>query len=64
MYICLAIVSIYNNFVIFKNCVYFIFSKKQTIDKDMIKKFKAVQENEHKNWRGINVKFTSRPGID
>ena len=36
--------------------------KKQTIDKNLIKKFKAVQENELRTWRGVNVKFTSRPG--
>ena len=39
-----------------------IYRKKQTIDKDLIKKFKAVQENELRTWRGVNIKFTSRPG--
>ena len=39
-----------------------LFRKKQTIDKNLIKKFKAVQENELRTWRGVNVKFTSRPG--
>lgn len=38
-------------------------SKKQTIDKTTFKHFKAVQEEELKTWRGLNVKFTQRPGL-
>ena len=35
------------------------------IDKNLIKHFKAIQEQELVNWRGkgINTKFTNRPGM-
>ena len=38
-------------------------TKKQMIDRNLIKHFKAVQEAEYQSWKGLNVKFTSRPGL-
>ena len=38
-------------------------SKKQTFDKTTYKHFKAIQEEQLKTWRGLNVKFTQRPGL-
>ena len=45
--------------------VIFIFRKKQAIDRNLVKHFKQIQEQELLNWRGkgINIKFTSRPGM-
>ena len=33
------------------------------IDRNMVKRFKAVQEGELQTWKGVNCKFTSRPGM-
>lgn len=37
-------------------------SKKQTFNRDLVKQFKAIQDEEIKAWRGLNTKFTQRPG--
>ena len=37
-------------------------SKKQTFNRDLIKQFKAIQDEEIKAWRGLNTKFIQRPG--
>ena len=38
-------------------------TKKQMIDRNLVKAFKGKQEEDYRTWRGINVKFTSRPGV-
>lgn len=38
-------------------------TKKQMIDRKLVKEFKVIQEQEYKTWKGINLKFTSRPGM-
>jgi hypothetical protein len=47
------------------NSSYFNYRKKRSVDRNLIKHFKAIQEQELINWKGkgINVKFTSRPGL-
>ena len=37
-------------------------SKKQTYDKNLIKNFKGIQEEDLKSWIGLNTKFIMRPG--
>lgn len=37
-------------------------SKKQMIDRNMVKHFKSIQEDQIKQWEGLNTKFTQRPG--
>lgn len=38
-------------------------TKKQMIDRHLVKAFKGKQEEDYRTWRGLNVKFTSRPGV-
>lgn len=38
-------------------------NNKQMVDKNLIKHYKTIQEQELYNWKGINTKFTSRPGL-
>lgn len=33
------------------------------VDRNQIKRFKQIQEGELQTWKGINVKFTLRPGM-
>ena len=37
-------------------------SKKNMVDRNLVKHLKHVQEEEIKSWTGLNVKFTMRPG--
>jgi hypothetical protein len=38
-------------------------TKRQMIDRNLVKAFKGKQEEDYRTWRGLNVKFTSRPGV-
>jgi hypothetical protein len=37
-------------------------TKKQTYDQKTLKNIKGIQEEEIRTWRGLNIKFTMRPG--
>jgi hypothetical protein len=38
-------------------------TKKQMIDRALVRAFKGKQEEDYRTWRGLNVKYTSRPGL-
>lgn len=38
-------------------------NNKQMVDKNLVKHYKTIQEQELYYWKGINTKFTSRPGL-
>ena len=40
-----------------------MYSKKQMVDRNMIKHFRQIQESELQTWKGLNAKFTLRPGM-
>jgi len=45
------------------NAVFLRRSKKTIVDSQQIKHIQAVQQNEMRQWHGMQVQFTQRPGM-